>query len=406
MALFEDEAIEEILETNEESNKYLNNVNEGFKLIQKVLSAPGDKVEEFALSNMLNEIFMVLAKLNLNDELEIYNKLRLVESKQKEILRTDGLKGKKILGVGGKFSSGKSCFINSITNAELPEGQRPTTSIATYIVNSDVKRNVALTRKSAYIELEDQALDALTHEFFEKYKIGFSKLIQQLIVYTPKFTYPNIAILDTPGYSKSDVNKGEDSTDAEMARKQLQSIDYLIWLVDSVQGVITQRDIEFISTLNVEEPILFVFTKASLDTEDNIKSKIEQAKKTLEKCNKKVYDVIAYDSVTKEAVLGEGVLEEYLTSINEDTSGEQNFNEIFSAIYDGITKQVEKKIEIMHKKIQQNNKMFNNVNNIEHMDSLLNACLDQYVRLNELTENKRYITDYFNTLIESTCTER
>ena len=60
----------------------------------------------------------------------------------------------------------------------------------------------------------------------------------------------------------------------------------------------------------------------------------------------------------------------------------------------------------MHKKIQQNNKMFNNVNNIEHMDSLLNACLDQYVRLNELTENKRYITDYFNTLIESTCTER
>ena len=372
MALFEDESIEEILETNEESNKYLNNVNEGFKLIQKVLSASGDKVEEFALSNMLNEIFMVLAKLNLNDELEIYNKLRLVESKQKEILRTDGLKGK----------------------------------IATYIVNSDVKRNVALTRKSAYIELEDQALDALTHEFFEKYKIGFSKLIQQLIVYTPKFTYPNIAILDTPGYSKSDVNKGEDSTDAEMARKQLQSIDYLIWLVDSVQGVITQRDIEFISTLNVEEPILFVFTKASLDTEDNIKSKIEQAKKTLEKCNKKVYDVIAYDSVTKEAVLGEGVLEEYLTSINEDTSGEQNFNEIFSAIYDGITKQVEKKIEIMHKKIQQNNKMFNNVNNIEHMDSLLNACLDQYVRLNELTENKRYITDYFNTLIESTCTER
>ena len=173
MALFEDEFIEEILETNEESNKYLNNVNEGFKLIQKVLSASGDKVEEFALSNMLNEIFMVLAKLNLNDELEIYNKLRLVESKQKEILRTDGLKGKKILGVGGKFSSGKSCFINSITNAELPEGQRPTTSIATYIVNSDVKRNVALTRKSAYIELEDQALDALTHEFFKKYKIGF-----------------------------------------------------------------------------------------------------------------------------------------------------------------------------------------------------------------------------------------
>lgn len=400
MGLFEGETLDESVTIVGDANRYLDNSDEGFRLIQKILSSSSlvkdDDVTEF----ISHEIFPVIAELKLDDELEIYRKLSVIGSKLKEQQRVELLKGKKILGVGGKFSAGKSCFINSITNAELPEGQRPTTSIATYIVNAESKRNIALTKKSVYVDLDEEALDALTHKFFEKYKIGFSKLIQQLMVYTPSFTYPNIAILDTPGYSKSDVNKGEDSTDAEMARIQLQSIDYLIWLVDSVQGVITQRDLEFLATLNVDTPILFVFTKASLETEENLKKKIAQAKKMLKKCNKEVYDVIAYDSVTKESVIGEGVLEQFLTLINEDNTIEESFDGLIMSIGERLTNQIDNQVEFAKNQINQLGELFCDLYKVEHINSLLDNCLVQNAELNQLTANRKKIVDSFERLIQ------
>lgn len=400
MALFEGETLDESETVVGDSNRYLDNSDEGFRLIQKILSSSSlgedDEVTEF----ISHDIFPIIAELKLDDELEIYRKLSVIGSKLQEQQRVKLLKGKKILGVGGKFSAGKSCFINSITNAELPEGQRPTTSIATYIVNADSRKNIALTKKSVYVDLDDEALEALTHRFFEKYKIGFSKLIQQLIVYTPDFTYPNIAILDTPGYSKSDVNKGEDSTDAQMARIQLQSIDYLVWLIDSVQGVITQRDLEFLATLNVDTPILFVFTKASLETDENLKKKIKQAKEMLKKCNKEVYDVIAYDSVTKETVIGEGVLEQFLTMINEDNSLEESFDSLIRSIGERLIMQIDNQVEFEKDQINQLDELFFNLYKVEHINSLLDNCLIQNAELNQLTINRRKIVQNFDRLVQ------
>lgn len=144
MALFEGETLDESETVVGDSNRYLDNSDEGFRLIQKILSSSSlgedDEVTEF----ISYDIFPIIAELKLDDELEIYRKLSVIGSKLQEQQRVKLLKGKKILGVGGKFSAGKSCFINSITNAELPEGQRPTTSIATYIVNADSRKNIAL----------------------------------------------------------------------------------------------------------------------------------------------------------------------------------------------------------------------------------------------------------------------
>lgn len=387
MGLFEDESLEDSFVSNEESNKYLKDNDAGLSLIKKILSSSSNVEQNYIIDFLSNEILPLIADLRLEDELKLYRELLVIGSKAEEYKRIEMLKGKKVLGVGGKFSAGKSCFINSITNAELPEGQRPTTSIATYIVNAERKKNVALTKQSTYVKLDDEALDALTHKFFEKYQIGFSKLIQQLVIYTPGFTYPNIAILDTPGYSKSDINKGEDSTDAEMARKQLQSVDYLIWLVDSVQGVVTQRDLEFISTLKVSTPILFVFTKASLETNENIIKKIEQAKKMLKKCNKEIYDVIAYDSVTKESIVGAGVLEKFLNEVNEKNADNDNLEKVISSIGTNIQNQIENQIKDIHIQIDQIDNLITKINGVEHMNSLLDFQLEKYVKLNKLSEN-------------------
>ena len=241
MALFENESIEDL---EEEVNEYLDNPEKGIELIKSMIVTKKGGDEYVELDKLLSDkIFPILAELDLSNELEIYKMLIKIRDRVKEQKKIKLLAGKKVLGIGGKFSAGKSCFINSITNAELPVGQRPTTSIATYIVSEKKKKSIAISNNDNIIELDENALEALTHQFFDTYSIGFSKVIKNLVVYTPDFTYPNVVILDTPGYSKSDTEKRTDSSDAEMAREQLKSVDFLIWLIDSVQGVITQRDL-------------------------------------------------------------------------------------------------------------------------------------------------------------------
>lgn len=400
MALFEDESIEDIVVSMDETNRYLNNADSGFGLIRKILTTSPKNEDDTIQTFILQEIFPILAELKLDNELEVYKKLSVLGIKIREENRVELLKGKKILGIGGKFSAGKSCFINSITNAELPEGQRPTTSIATYIVNAAEKKNMALTMNGAFVELDDDALEALTHKFFEKYKIGFSKLVQQLIVYNPDFTYPNIAILDTPGYSKSDVNKGEDSSDAEMARVQLQSIDYLIWLVDSVQGVVTQRDLEFISTLNVDTPILFVFTKATLETKENLTKKIDQAKKVLKSCSKVVYGIMAYDSVTKETLIGDNLLEEFLNDINKDYSQNISIFDQIRTIGETLDEQISSQVLACENKIDELEQLIVGLEKVEHMDALLEDLRSQQAERKDLIENRDMLAENFEKLTQ------
>lgn len=142
MALFEDE--EEIEVVVDEPNKYLDNPTLGVSLVKKMMNRYQGNGNAAALDSILDEkIFPILAELELEDGLDIYKKFKRIINRLKEQRKIEMIEGKKILGIGGKFSAGKSCFINSITHASLPEGQRPTTSIATYIMNSKKKNNLA-----------------------------------------------------------------------------------------------------------------------------------------------------------------------------------------------------------------------------------------------------------------------
>ncbi len=397
MALFENESIEDL---EEEVNEYLDNPEKGIELIKSMLVTKKGGDEYVELDKLLSDkIFPILAELDLSNELEIYKMLIKIRDRVKEQKKIKLLAGKKVLGIGGKFSAGKSCFINSITNAELPVGQRPTTSIATYIVSEKKKKSIAISNNDNIIELDENALEALTHQFFDTYSIGFSKVIKNLVVYTPDFTYPNVVILDTPGYSKSDTEKRTDSSDAEMAREQLKSVDFLIWLIDSVQGVITQRDLEFISSLNINSEILVVFTKASMETSKNLIQKIETAKDALKSIDKKIYDVIAYDSMTKETLSGEGQLENFLSMVNDANIDSVDVVMQIKKIWVQLDKQITKQITSLKKQIKELEKVLTKSLNIEH----ISAVIKEYGRCNsalkQIEEKKKNLEESFENLI-------
>ena len=403
MALFEDESLEDLeaFDFCDEKNSYLENPQKGISLIKSMLEKQ-KRIEDLEEFNQVlsNEIIPILVGLELKNEFEIYQMLTNIYTKMKEQQKIHVLKGKKVLGIGGKFSAGKSCFINSIANAELPEGQRPTTSIATYIVNKKKKENIAISNWNNRIVLDDEAVAALTHQFYNKYKISFSRLIQNLVIYTPNFTYPNIALLDTPGYSKSDNSKKEDFSDAELAREQLKSVDYLIWLIDAVQGVVTQRDLEFISSLQVSTKILVIFTKADCEIESNLEKKIVQAKSALKGINKDIYDVIAYNSRDRQAVIGEGVLESFLSMIDKDKTNIDKTSKQLKWIEQQLKNQLNKKITKLSKTIKVYEKILSTTSNIEHIKAIVKEYGIYKAKNIKLTENKEKLGYYFQKLIQ------
>lgn len=399
MALFEDE--EEIEVVVDEPNKYLDNPTLGVSLVKKMMNRYQGNGNAAALDSILDEkIFPILAELELEDGLDIYKKFKRIINRLKEQRKIEMIEGKKILGIGGKFSAGKLCFINSITHASLPEGQRPTTSIATYIMNSKKKNNLAITGSNNLVNLDDEAVLALTHRFYEKYNMGFSKLIKNLVISSPDFLYPNIAILDTPGYSKSDDSKAEDASDAELAREQLKSVDYLIWLVDSVQGVVTQRDIEFISSLNIDTEILVVYTKGDCEEISNLEKKIETAKQVLESVDKDVYGIIAYDSMHGETIIGEGILDAYLSMINEEECDQLGLVREMRVLQDEIMNQLENRLKDINSLRCKLEKILVNVLNVEHISSII---YEKQILTNEqemIMKDRKLLEEYFEHMID------
>ena len=372
MSLFEDENIDVIDDMSEDENVYLDNPKKGIELIKRMLlRKQGKNVRSEFDNHISNKIFPILTDLELENEMEIYEFLTKMSGKMEEIQKVNLLEGKKVLGIGGQFSAGKSCFINSISNANLPEGQRPTTSIATYIVNAESRKNLAITVHDNTIELDDQAMSAITHKFFDQYQIGFSKLIKNLVVHTPNFTYPNIAILDTPGYSKSDMSKKDDNKDKGMAQRQLNTVDYLIWLVDSDNGGIKEGDIEIISSLNVNSDILVVFTKASLKTKDQLKQIVQGAKNTLNNISKKIYDVIAYDSFDKETIIGGDTLEQFLQMINDTNADSKDIKKQICNMREQLECQIENRSERLQEEIEEIEGLLTRTSNVEHISALI-----------------------------------
>ena len=343
----------------DEINEYLEDPNRGIELISKLLSYDKKyntkrrtiKKLDYLLDRKLLE---TSGKINLSNELELYEKLINLSDKLYEQNKMQLLKDRSVIGIGGKFSAGKSKFINALLNSDiLPEDQTPTTSIATYIVresNEDVR---AYTCNDQDIPLDMQAAQALTHAFYKKYGLGFSQFINNLVVNVPAFPYSNVALLDTPGYSKSNSGMKRSVSDAEKAYTQLKTVDFLIWLVDIENGVIQQPDIEFIRSLKTKNPVLIVFNKADKKTDSAIENILQASKNVLENTGIKIYAVIAYSALEAKEYCGTNKLTSFMVSADQATNRnediEKKINDIIYTISSELISEKKKMIERRNK---------------------------------------------------------
>lgn len=389
---------------NEKLNPYLTDKEKGFDLITTLLPHRHQWNEQEKVAHTLNyllnnDLKNLLNFLNNIDSNEISNKLQKIGNQLIEYKKIRMLKGKSIIGIGGAFSAGKSAFINSILKEEgkdilLPENQTPTTSISTYVLNG--KDDILACKKDGSIlSLDISAMQAMTHEFYEKYSIGFSRFVQNLAISTARFPdnlNERIVFLDTPGYSKSDDNTIENLQDANTAKNYLNTVDFLIWLVSAENGTIQTGDIDFLRELNLDTPILIVFNKADKISKESCQDIIILAKQLLkDKIN--LFEVTAYSAREKQEYFGTNHIQKFLEMASKKSEQKQNIDDILLNILDNIKKFFNKEVNIL---FEEQKELGDNIFRAEDFLSL-NSLVEQYCSISiRLKRIKKAYIDFIN----------
>lgn len=242
------------------------------------------------------------------------------------------LSQKNIVGIGGRFSAGKSSFINALLGKKcLIVDVNPTTSLPTYLLHHSTTSINAINIFQQKIALSEEEFQSLTHDEQEKYGSHVSALLQSAHIQTPDFPWQNLAILDTPGYTKPETDEYSERTDAQIAYAQLNSTNYLIWLISADDGTITEDDIHFLASLNPNIPRLILLNKADKKTPDDIKQIVNLIRKTLADRNIPALDVIPVSARSKDQYPIQAI-HQYLTAWNTrspETTFASNFKQQF-----------------------------------------------------------------------------
>lgn len=329
----EEQSLDDLLEDVqlEAENEYISDSKKAVELIARLVHNQKQEAifSGVTLKKKMSKVFELMSECNIADTFEQQRNFEKICGKLSEWRMVDVLKGKKIVGLGGKFSSGKSQFINAITGIEdsLPVDQNPTTSVPSYIVHADVNEIEVNTSFGYACKLEQEAMKALSHEFYNKYGIGFSAFLENIVIKTTTYELQDdIILLDTPGYSKAETesNIRERNTDKQKAYDKLSIADYLIWLVDIENGTITTDDLEFINDLKLSTKILFVFTKADKVTDEGMKAVLKLAKETIDNAGIPCYGVTAYSSINKQEYFGD-YINTFLKEISLNEIAEDDF---------------------------------------------------------------------------------
>ena len=311
-------------------NRYLHNPAEGMKLVAELIThSTGDQDCQGTLDKihqLIDEEFLTLVSRDENSfGTKTYIQLHQIKQRLTELVSFPTLEQCYTVAVGGAFSAGKSRFLNSVLGclSLLPTDTTPTTSIPTYISQGKENQITALNTYQKKTVIDEAALGAICHAFNDKFGVTFSHLLQLISVERKELIYPALAFLDTPGYSKTDnISRRSENTDENIAREQLSQADYLIWLIDIQNGTIPKPDIDFIASLELEQPILFVFSKADKKPETQVRDVLATARKDLNRAELPYHDVVGYSAQTGAEISDTGnVLCTMLDAVNGSKRG-------------------------------------------------------------------------------------
>ncbi len=208
---------------------------------------------------------------------------------------------KFVVAFGGGFSAGKSSLINALLGKRLLVTEvDPTTSLPTYLLKGEDDAIHAQNLFGHHIGLSDEEFLSLTHDELGRYGSNVSRLLRSAIISRQDFPWQNLALIDTPGYTKHEDRQHSERTDEHIARTQLNSAQAIVWVIDARQGCITEDDIKFLASLRPEIPRLIALSRADQKPAEDIADIVKGIRATLETRNLPFLDVVAVSARKKE----------------------------------------------------------------------------------------------------------
>lgn len=255
----------------------------------------------------------------------------------KEFILFDRLIGKNVVALGGGFSSGKSSFLNSILGEELlPSDITPSTSVPAYLIHDEISFVYGINIFESKIVMQPEEVCLIAHGFgkddTDGVEVTLGHLLQSLFVASPNQPFQHIALLDTPGYSKAEINGYSSKTDEKIAHTQLNSANFILWFVPADSGTVTNSDIEFLRSLNSDIPKLIVVNKADKLMPDDLDEVVDKIHNILQMKGIQVLDVLTDSSEEPEDYDREKILE-YLNKWDKTVSQSRfayNFKLLFT----------------------------------------------------------------------------
>lgn len=287
--------------------KLLKNFNLLCAIIRQNTSENQMKADITKIEKLINDKIPDTLKKNAPEDFyELYTDFKSEYEKFRDFILYDKLIGKNIVALGGGFSSGKSSFLNALMGKSvLPSDIDPSTSVPTYIVRGEKHEVMGINVFDTKVQMQSRDIKKIAHGFGEVEDdddekvtdaVTLGHVLENIFFSTPLHKYENIALLDTPGYSKPDSEKYSAKTDEQISRGQLNSSNYILWFVQADAGTITEEDIKFIKTLRDGIPMLIILNKADKKNLADLKEIIAKIKSTLDVKGVRYVDVFAFTS--------------------------------------------------------------------------------------------------------------
>ncbi|MDD2882847.1 MAG: SUMF1/EgtB/PvdO family nonheme iron enzyme [Rhodoferax sp.] len=268
-----------------------------------------------ALNKLLNNDLRALARQGSPDDFaDIYFALEQELERFREFCAYPALAQKFVVAFGGSFSAGKSSLINTLLGQRLLVTEvDPTTSLPTYVLKGDADAVHALNLFGHRMDLGTDDFLSLTHDEVQLYGSNISRLLRTAIMTRADFPWNNLAIIDTPGYTKHEDQTQGARTDEHIARTQLNAAQAIVWVIDARQGVITEDDLKFLASLQPDIPRLIAVSRADQKPAQDVASIVATIKRTLTERNVAFVDVLPVSARNKPEWPVQALLEQLAT---------------------------------------------------------------------------------------------
>ncbi|WP_165725224.1 dynamin family protein [Pseudoalteromonas sp. SA25] len=309
-------------------------------LIGALLSARNSNQNVTKFHDLLHGEFMMFANNEgaLINEAEIFYKLQELESELHAISTYPELHNKRVVSIGGGFSSGKSEFISSLFKNEqlkLPIGINPTTAIPTYVFDGKETGVLGLSKTGGVVDLlliDPDMHHKLSHEFICSFGFNLKEIMPSVFLRS-KMAYKNICFIDTPGYNPLGSVDGYQHEDVNTAREYIDNANALIWLIGAdSNGTIPRSDLLFLENFKEQsgKQLYIILNKADVKPIEEIEEIIDEIEETLDDYDIDFLGISAYSSIQrKEYIFKKQPLAKFLKTQN---SASDKHNEIIQRL--------------------------------------------------------------------------